>query len=321
MSITKLLSSMSVIFMMVALGFFAKKKQMISDEAVVGISALVVNITNPLLILNAAIQYEGRLDVTEFVTAFLWCALVFGILIVASYIIPPILRMRKDQNYAYKMLMVYGNTGYIGLPVCRALFGNDSVVYVTLFNVLFSLIVYTYGIGILKRAKRQQDIANGLTPAQDRTSLGATLRKICNVGTLSGLLAIVIYLMDPAVPEPIAEVVSYVGEPTIFLSMIVLGSSVASAPLGDYIHGSRKLAIFFVVRMILFPIVMSMIMRQVITGEVLLGTLTVLMSLPGGNLPLIMCKEMGLDDTELSKGIVLSTVVCLVTIPIVCLFL
>lgn len=321
MSITKLLSSMSVIFMMVALGYYSKKKRMISDDAVAGISALVVNITNPLLILNAAIQYEGRLPVDEFIEAALWCALVFGILIAVSYVIPPMLRMRKDQNYAYKMLMVYGNTGYIGLPVCRTLFGNDSVVYVTLFNVIFSFIVYTYGIGILKKAKRQQDLAAGLTPAEDNTSIGATVRKIFNVGTLSGLLAVVIYLTNPAVPEPIANVVNYVGEPTIYLSMVVLGSSVASAPLKDYIHGSGKLAVFFVVRMILFPIAMSFIMRQFITDAVLLGTLTVLMSLPGGNLPLIMCKEMGLDDSELSKGIVLSTVVCLVTIPIVCMFL
>lgn len=321
MSITKLLSSMSVIFLMVLIGFVIKKKRMISEEALTGISALVVNVTNPCLVLNAAIQYEGRLGVQEFVYAFAWCVLVFALLIAASYIIPPLLGIRKDQRYAYKMLMVYGNTGYIGLPVCKALFGDASVVYVTLFNVVFGLLVYTYGIAILKRAKRQQDLAAGLTPTEEKAGIGATLRKICNVGTLSGILSIVIYLTNPHVPTAIADTVTYVSQPTIFMSMVVLGSSVASAPIAEYVRGSGKMALFFVVRMILFPICMVMIMHQFITDAILLGTLAVLMSLPGGNLPLIMCKEMGLDEAELSKGIILSTVVCIVTIPIVCLFL
>ncbi len=53
----------------------------------------------------------------------------------------------------------------------------------------------------------------------------------------------------------------------------------------------------------------------------MLGTLAVLISLPGGNMPLILSQEMGLECGELSRGIILSTIICIFTIPVVMLVL
>lgn len=322
MSITKLLSEMAVIFIMVLIGYYIRKKGLITDKAITGISFIVVNITNPCVTINAAISSDRRLGMDEFLYYFAWCALLYAILIAASYLIPALLRIPQERRIFYKMLTVYGNVGFIGLPVCRALFGDDCMVPLILFNVCYSLLIYTYGLVLLRKAKAAQDALIGLRSqaGEDAGVLRALLQAL-NIGTLSGILSIVIYLVHPTVPSIIAETVGYVSDPTIFLSMVVLGSSVATAPLADYVKGSGRMVAFLVVRMILLPIALVLIMKQFITDPVLLGTLTIMVALPGGNLPLIMCKDMGIEAEELAKGIILSTVACLVTIPIVCIFL
>lgn len=324
MSVTKLLSEMGVIFLMVLIGYYIRKKELITDKVVTGISFIVVNVTNPCVTINAAIGSGRRLGIDEFLYYFMWCVLLYAILIAASYLIPALLRIQRSKRIFYKMLTVYGNTGFIGLPVCRALFGDECMVPLILFNVVFCLIIYTYGQVLLRKAKTAQDAANGVTSettAGDDAGILTALRKMMNIGTISGLIAIAIYLVNPTVPSIIAETVEYVSDPTIFLSMVVLGSAVATAPLGEYLKGSGRMFAFLVVRMIITPIILVLIMKQFITEPVLLGTLTIMLALPGGNLPLIMCKDMGLEAEELAKGIILSTIACLVTIPIVCMFL
>lgn len=322
MSVVKLMSTMCVIFILIVVGYWLRRRNKIDDAFVTGIAMIVANICNPAITIDAAIQSGRQLSIAEFMNAFLWCVFLYAILIVASYIIPAALRIPRDLRYEYKMLMVYGNTGYIGLPVCKALFGNDSLVCVTLYNVVFALLIYTYGILIFKKAKAQQDLAKGIAAAQtDNGGIMSSLLLMFNTGTLSGIIAIMIYLVNPTIPTILSDAIGYMGDATVFLSMLVLGNSIATAPLKEYVKGSGRIIVFLVARMLVLPIALVLIMRQFITDPVTLGTLTIMLALPGANLPLIMCKERGLHDADLSKGIILSTVSCLVTIPIVCMFL
>lgn len=327
MSVTVLLSEMCVIFLMIAIGFFLKKRRLLSDAAIEGISFLIVNVTNPCLLVDSALSYEGRLALHDFSFALGWSVLLFALLIAASYLIPALLRIPRDTRYAFKMLTVYGNCGFIGIPVCKAVLGDESLVYLTIYCVIFNFIIYTYGMSILHRAKRMQDLAGDSSDRflsqSDLPQAGIihTLRKILNPGTICGIIALGCYLLDPPVPKILSEVISYAADPTIFLSMIVLGSSMASAPLKDYVKMGRKMALYLIIRMLVLPILLLLLMKPFINDPILLGTLTIMVSLPGGNLPLIMAKEIGLDDRDLSKGIILTTILCLVTIPVVCMVL
>ena len=71
---------------------------------------------------------------------------------------------------------------------------------------------------------------------------------------------------------------------------------------------------FLLLRMIALPIVIVLIMKCFIKDSLMLGTLAVLISL-------ILSQEMGLECGELSRGIILSTIICIFTIPVVMLVL
>ena len=302
---------MIVIFTMIAVGFILRRSGHLGDSTVQSVSYLITYILNPCLNISIAISYEGKLPEDRFARAFIWCAILYAVLIGMSYFFPIALRIPRNEKFTYKMLTVYGNTGFIGLPICRAVFGTESLVYVTINNILFTFLIYTYGSAILRRTKRLQD-----GKAAEKPSFAKTLKSIFNVGTISGIIAIVIYLTDPPLPTFIGEIFSYIGEPTIFLSLMILGSSVASKPLKTLLSRDGRMYPFLLLRMIALPIVIVLIMKSL-----MLGTLAVLISLPGGNMPLILSQEMGLECGELSRGIILSTIICIFTIPVVMLVL
>lgn len=334
---------MLVIFILISFGYVLFRKGILTLEMEKGISFLVVNLCNPAMLLNAAIENEGRLPVSSFLAAFGTAALVYAVLILFSYLIPLLLRVPRSGRYVYQMLTVYGNIGFIGFPVCSAVLGSQSLIYVAINCLLFNILVYTYGTSILEKAKRisaeapsaasgqnASDVhsvspqgsshGNENSRAGSRRSSAAGLLRILNIGTISAGLTVVIYLTDPPVPAVAADVVSYTGNATVFLSMIVLGGSVAAIPLKKLLS-SRRMYLFLAIRMLLLPIAILFLLRRFVTDPLLLGTMAIMVSLPAGNMPLLLSKEMGLKDDELSQGIVLSTFICIVTIPLVCLFL
>lgn len=77
---------------------------------------------------------------------------------------------------------------------------------------------------------------------------------------------------------------------------------------------------FIALKFLLLPIAVSFLLRLVIKDEVVYGVTILMAAVPVGNLPLMRVEETGGDGTMLSKGIILSTVLSLVTIPVVTLF-
>ena len=82
-------------------------------------------------------------------------------------------------------MTVFSNVGYMGIPLTNEILGSQAVLYVSVFILVFNLLIYTYGAMIL----RHGNIAAGFADAYRR--LGASL---VNPGVLSGIIAVALYL-------------------------------------------------------------------------------------------------------------------------------
>lgn len=329
MKLIDLILTMLIIFLLIACGYILRKKNILDDRGAKLLSFLVVNITNPAMLLDAAISNEKAIAPDIFLRALLLAVICYAVLIAASYLICMLLRIPLRGRYSYQMLTVYGNTAFIGFPVCVAVLGPESLVYVVINGLIFSILIYTYGAAVLRRAKQINETpeppcrASAPSPSgKRRTGTGLkNLLQLLNIGTLSAAATIVIYLFNPPVTRVIADTLSYMGRATVFLSMLVLGCSAASMPLRALFLEKPRMYLFLAIRMLLLPFVMVLAMKPFVSDPLLLGTMAVLLALPGANMPLMMARELDLDSAELSRGIILSTLLCIVTIPLVCLAL
>lgn len=134
------------------------------------------------------------------------------------------------------------------------------------------------------------------------------------------VVTLVVYLADIKVPEMVGNTLSYIGNCTTFLSMIVLGVSVAQMVPRE-VFTRWRLYVFVVIRQILVPIMFIFILRPFIRNELILHTVIVMVAMPAGNMPLMMAKQYGAKEDMISAGIILTTLSTIITIPAVMYFL
>lgn len=221
--------------------------------------------------------------------------------------------MPKDLHYAYQMLTVFGNVGFIGIPLASAVLGSESLIFVSIFNLLFNLLIYTLGISLLQRAAGQAE-KEVTIPSSGR------LQKLVNAGTVSAAVTVIFYLGNFHVPTVISSALSYTGRATTLLSMLVLGVSVAQiAPKEIFSH--PKLYLFTLLRQILVPIGCILFMGSLIDNRLILNTMLLMVAVPAANMPLMLAKQLDMETDSISQGIILTTILSLVTVPVACLFL
>lgn len=341
MNITVVIQQMVIIFILIGVGVFLYRKKMLSETTSGQISGLIVNLTNPALLICSALQEGPKAPLRELGTALCVDLVIYGVLIAVSFLIPRILLAPAGYHYSYQMLTVFGNVGFIGIPLATAVLGTECLIYVSIYNLLYNVLIYTFGISLLQRAAAKQaagrqeqpggpeyaaasgsweaqDTQSG-RPASDRPDAGRW-KKLVNVGTISAAATIVIYLGDFRAPAVLSSTLTYIGQCTTLLSMLVLGVSVAQMTVKDIIS-HPKLYGFVLLRQIMVPVGCIVLLRPFLDNLLLLRTTALLLAMPAGNMPLMLSKQLQIDTDTISQGIILTTILGLVTIPVVSLFL
>ena len=304
---------MIMIFVMIIIGVYIYKKGHMSNESSRHLSWIIVNITNPITLLCAALSEEEKVSATEVGIAFLCFAVMYALLIILAYVIPLMLGVDKNLRYSYRMLTIFGNVGFIGIPFASAVLGTKSLIFVSLCGLTFNMIIYTYGAASLRKVAA---IQNPEDKQDDKISLG----NMINSGTVFAVITVAVYLLDLKVPEAVNTTLKYIANCTTFMSMVVLGVSVAQMVPRE-VFTRWRLYVFVIIRQILVPIMLIFILRPFITNELILHTVAVMSAMPAANLPLMMAKQYGVREDLISAGIILTTVLSIVTIPVVMLVL
>lgn len=316
MSIQIVLQQMIIIFILIFTGAVLYRRSLLSDLSSKQISGIIVNLCNPALLISSAFDSGPKISGAELMNALLLILLSYAILIAAGYFIPAVLHVPKQERYAYRLLTLYGNVGFIGIPLASAVLGPSSLIFVSLNNLVYNILIYTHGIATIKNAAGIKEKKTGSFSSH----LLNTTKKFINAGTVSAVLTIVLYMSNIPLPQLFSNTLNYVGRSTTFLSMLVLGVSAAQVPLRDVISNVR-LYFFALLRMILIPALCIFLFRLFTQNELIISTTALMLAVPAGNMPLILSRQHDLDSKTISQGILLSTILSLITIPIVALLI
>lgn len=301
MSAGIVLQQMVIIFMLILTGYVVYKKGIIQGEVSKGLSALVVNVCNPALLIRSAFERDPSVTYGKLLLAVFGAGVLCVLLIASSFLLPKLLKAEKKWEKHYSLMCLFGNTGFIGIPLVSAVLGSRSLIYITVINAYSTLLFYTYGIWLADGGKIRFSWKNFL-----------------NAGNLSIVVTIVLFIYQPKLPEVITSTVDYMANATTFLAMVVIGISLARTELKS-IFTEKKLYLFMLLRFLALPVVIGLIMKLFIKDDVVYGVMVLMAAVPAANLTLMRVEETGGDGQLLSKGIILSTIMSLFTIPAVTL--
>lgn len=310
MDITIVAQQMIIMLLFILLGFYFFKKEKLSELSSRHISGLVVNVCNPAALLCSAFDEGPKVSTGQLLTALIVTLFVYAILLLAGVLMPKIMGSSKEDGYIYHFLTVYGNVGFLGIPLISAVLGSGALIYVSINVLVFNVLFYTTGTAIIRKK----------AGAKSQSVVKDIFSRLINVGTVSAILTVIFYLGDFAVPAFITDAASYAGRTTTLLSMLVLGVALGQMSLKE-LFGHPKDYLFIALRLLALPILCTLVLRQFVTDPLILGSTVLLISVPCANLPLMCSKEYGLKTDVLARTIVLATVLSVITIPIVTMFM
>lgn len=305
-----MLQQMTVMFLMMAVGYLCYKKQILTEEVSRKVSAIVVNVANPCMILSSALtdqQMRGK----ELLQTLAIVALMYVFLLVVAQLLPKILRIRKESRGAYAAMTVFANIGFMGFPVLAAMYGNGALLYGAVFQIPFNILIYTYGVAVLTR----RPDAGGKAEL-DRIEI---LKKIFNIGVIACIAAMLIYFLRIPIPSFLQAFITNLGNLTAQLSMMIIGASLAQMPLKE-LFLDKKLLLFSMVKLLILPAVWMLMVNRVAEQEILRGVCLVMMATPAGSMTAMLAQQYGGDYETASRGVALTTVLSVITMPVLAAF-
>lgn len=298
MSFFSTLCEMLVILFAMAMGFLAHRLGYFNSETDQRLSKVVLNITMPAMIVAAVITGDTLPELAE-VLAVLKVAAVFYLLeMVFALATPRLLEGTPGQKGVWRFGLVFGNIVFIGYPVATALFGPGALFYAVILAMPFNLLSYTLGPLMLVGAKRFQ-WKQLLTP--------------CTAAAVLGLFFALTRLRPPAL---VGECLAFVGNVTVPLSLLVVGSLLAGFPVGQ-VFKSPRLWCFSVLRLLVLPGVLYAVLRALGTESLLLGITVIEMAMPVAVNGSMLCLEYGGDKECMAQATLLTTAASIITIPLI----
>lgn len=304
------LQQMAVLFVIMIVGYFRSKISWLDDNAYGKLSKIVVNIMNPMLIINGVVNKDTGNDYEKIWMNLLLTAVYFILLIGLSFLIVKILRIESSTESLYRLMLIFSNVGFIGIPVISSVYGETSVIYIAFYILGYNLLLYTYGLHLV-------DVCAGEGKKQEK---GVFWKKMLNPGVFACLVAIVIFVFRIKVPGPVETLVSYLGEPAVPMSMLLIGASMAQQNMKKMFTDVR-MYLFLIIRLLVIPIAAALIMKNFEIDAQITGIFVLMLAMPIGSIVVLLAADQGADETCCIKGSVLSTLFSVVTIPVVSLFL
>ncbi len=304
-----LLHQMFVLFMLMAVGIICRKTGLMNDYVSKGMSGVVVNIASPAFILTAGINKEEYVESEKLLLTALVALIIYVALIIIAIVLPKILRVHKSHIGTYRVMTIFSNIGFMGFPIVSATYGSLGLLYASIFQFPYNLLIYTYGIQEMKPKAEKEE--SGEEAFAKREPLW---KKVVNAGVISVFLSVTLYLLKVHVPEPVEDVIASLSGLTVPLSMMVIGYSLGGMKIKSLL-GDKRLVVFTFVKLIVIPIVGIALIRLFITDPILLGVCFIMIATPVGSMTAMLAQAYGGDEDTASRGVALSTMMSVVTIP------
>ena len=301
MDIMVVFQTMLKLFLLLVLGFVLFKCHIFDEYTNKKISALIVNVASPMLIISSIAGVEGSNKSIVFLMIGAGILMYIGFIILGK-IINRIFPFPKKDWPVYECMVVFANTGFMGYPVLLDVFGQEAVFYASLIHMAFNFFVYTYAIMCLTKG--------------DDSEFKLNFKQLLTPGIILIFVGIFIYLFDIQLPSVLMDTINSVGSLTAPLSIMMIGSSLAVYPIKDSFTDWRSY-VFAFVRLMIVPFV-TMIMCRLLHIDAYYANITIITNaMPVGSMVLMLATQYNANVKIVTRNIVVSTLLSVITIPIV----
>ena len=303
-----------VLFGLMAIGYLCAKRNWLDATKNEGLGNIMVYVALPSLILSSMIVTElyGQVLINFVMMTALSVSFFFLCGLMAKVYIK-LARVPGRLASMVELSMLSSNNGFMGFPVTIAYFGQQGLILMVANNLAMGIVVWSYGLYILKKTKRRYEDEEH----SEKDSILQSLKLMLNPTILAVLAGIVICLtrINSHIPEPLVQLLSVMGGLATPLSMIYIGVTLC---------GSSILSLFrkplvmgpSIIRLTLFSAVIFTIVSLLPLYSLMKQMLFLVAVLPSAAIVPAMAGKYSYGAEEASQIVAMSTVLSVVCTPL-----
>ncbi len=291
-----LLKQIINMFVLMCIGFVFYKRKMISDQGSKDMGKVLLYLVIPVVVISNFCIARTPEKVTELLHSSLISVIAMAMAVVISHIFFG----RRDGVACFSS--AFSNAGFIGIPLVTAVLGPQAVFNISVMIVFVNALQWIYGVYVM-------------TGDSSVISPGKILK---NPIVLAVAFSLVVFFSGAGayVPAEVRSLFSIITGLNTPLAMMVSGVYLAQSDLLAML-GKKKTYIVSLFRLVIIPLAsLAVIMFMPFgTAEMKLAILIAAAAPVGSNVA-IFAQVYGKDYTEAVEQVCLSTILCLVTLPV-----
>lgn len=298
-----IISQMIILFLILTLGYFIFKIKLVDDNFTKQLSALVIKVTMPALLLSSVLDITERQPLRDVLTSFgIAVALFFIVMPIVGFLLAKLFRVKRNSTGLYVFMATFSNVGFMGFPVISALAGEVGLFYAAIYNLVFNVAVFTLGVWLVNHDK-------------DGESSGFDIKLLMSPGVIAALLAIALYFMNIKLPVLLSDTIRSVGSITSPSAMLIIGCTLAKMDVKT-VFSDWRLYPWILIKQIVIPILLWIPLAMIIKNEILLTVTFILFLMPVANNAVLFANTYNGDAELAARSVFLTTLFSLLTVPI-----
>lgn len=294
-----LLKLQFIIFALIGVGFFTRRKGMVSREGQKNITDLVINIVLPCNILTSFSQEFAEGTMRQCLMVFLISAGIQVFCVLYGRIAYP------GETEEHKKCLAYGiicsNAGFLGNPIAEGVFGSVGLMFASVYLIPVRVMMWSAGIAIFSG---EHDLK------------GTAKKVVTHPCVLACAIGLFMMVQGWIFPEPLLSLLQTLGRCNTALSMLVIGMILSDIDLKNL--ADKTVARYTVERLVLIPLLIWIVLLPLVRAKILSSftvNLSVLLAaMPAGATTSMLASKYECSPDFATRMVILSTLCSIPTI-------
>lgn len=301
------LNQIGIFLILIIFGILAVKFGILDEHSLGSVSKLVMRMALPAYIFINTAEGATRQGLAESLLVIPLAIALYLMLFLLSLLLEKVFHLKGNRGHVFRAIVMFGNVGFMGIPLVVELYPDTALLYISLFTILDQGLFWTYGVSLTKPVSEQKEkisfknLKNLLSPAL-----------VAIVG------ATVLVLLNIHLPKLLTTTLSKLGTASMPLSLLYIGGMLSMTDVRKVLRCGELYAEIGL-KMLVLPIVFFLVMKLCQVPTDMAGTMTFLTGLPAINMVAMLSKNNGSDGDYAVCAVMMTTLACLVTLPLVSL--
>jgi len=294
--------SVIVIFLIFSVGFWFGFRKTWPASTPSVLSFLVVKVAAPTLAIISISDHFTKELLRASAVNLLILLLYTVLLFLTGKVLSKAMHLESGRKTVFEVTFTFSNTIFIGLPINEIVFGSDGLPY--LFTFYLITLTGFWSLGAFELAKASPLHSGGFSP-----------KKIFSPGLIGVFIGGALVQLDLSIPLALDTALRYLGSLTVPLSLLVIGAN-----LVVFTNGIPKITadevIILMGKFIISPLYMLVLLHLFHVEGLAFRVFMLTATMPCHMQTSILAEYYKVEGPYASKLVSLSTLICLITIPI-----